>query len=84
MKGSATRATAVLHPEDEHPRITGVISAAPHPPGRAGGDKIRFSVGDPGNCPLCVTSLRFEVFTCAHQAVLSLTLFPAGPNTAYA
>ena len=62
MKGSATRATAVLHPEDEHTRITGVISEAPHPPGRAGGDKILFSVGDPGNCPLCVTSLRFEVF----------------------
>ena len=84
MKGSAARATAVLHPEDEHPRITGVISAAPHPQGGWAGTKI-FLVLETQETVNCASkACALKLFTCAHQAVLSLTLFPAGPNTAYA
>ena len=70
MKGSATRATAALHPEDEHPRITGVIPAAPHPPATERKTSQRFK---DRRCPRLLLVSPREGASAMLDAVLTLS-----------
>ena len=68
--GSAARATAVLHPTDEHPRITDVISVAPHHPvtKRKASQKFKDR-----RCPRLLLVSRREGASAMLDAVLTLS-----------